>query len=423
MQDPIHSRLGRRLRPKGLWRHPGFLKLWSATTVSRFGSEVTLLALPLMAALVLDASPGQMGLLLAAMTAPFLLIGLLVGVWVDRVRRVPLLIYSDLARAALLAAVPVAWAAGWVNMGLLYAVALGVGALTVVFEVAYLSLLPGLIGRERLVEGNGKLEASRSLAQIGGPGLAGGLVGLLGAPLAVLFDAASYVVSAAFLLRLDAREEQKKGPQEAPSVGRVLREAGEGLRTVFAHPLLRPLVLCSATVNFSGLVFIAVYVLYMTDDLGLGPAAVGMVFSLGGLGALAGASLSGSASRRFGPGATMTGAMLLCGLSGMAIPLAVAVPAVALPLVLAAEFAQWLFLVIYRVVEASVRQKIVPDRLQGRVNATERFVVYGVIPLGALLGGFLGGSGGVRFALVAGMLGMLAASLWLLLSPVRSLRP
>lgn len=421
MRNSILSRLRGRLRPAGLWRHPGFLRLWAATTVSRFGSEVTFLALPLMAALLLDASPTQMGLLLAAFTAPFLLIGLLVGVWVDRVRRAPLLVSSDLARAALLIVVPAAWATGWLNMWLLYAVALGVGSLTVVFEVASLSLLPAMIGRDRLVEGNGRLEASRSLAQIGGPGLAGGLVGLLGAPLAVLLDAASYLVSAVFLLRLAAPEKPPKEPGIA-SPRHVLREAGEGLQTVFAHPLLRPLVLCSATNNFSGLVFFSVYVLYMTEDLGLGPTAVGLVFSLGGLGALMGSLVAGRASLRFGAGPTMVGAMLLCGLSGMAIPLAVAVPAVALPMVLAAEFGQWFFLVVYRVVEVSVRQTVTSDHLQGRVNATERFVVYGVIPLGALLGGALGEVAGVRVALVAGMLGMLAASLWLLFSPVRSMR-
>ena len=381
-----------------------------------------MLALPLLAALVLDATPAQMGLLLAAFTAPFLVIGLLVGVWVDRVRRAPLLVFSDLARAVLLAAVPVAWAAGWLNMGFVYAVALGVGALTVVFEVASLSLLPALIGREHLVEGNGKLEASRSLAQIGGPGLAGALVGLLGAPLAVLLDAASYVASAAFLKTLNAAHKLRTELDAPASPRHVLHEAGEGLRTVFAHPLLRPLVLCSATNSFSGLVFFAVYVLYMTEDLGLEATAVGLVFSLGGLGALLGSLVAGRASRGFGAGRTMAGAMVLCGISGMAIPLAVAAPAVALPMVLAAEFGQWFFLVVYRVVEVSVRQTITPDHLQGRVNATERFVVYGVIPLGALLGGFLGEAAGVRVALIAGMLGMLAASLWLLFSPVRSMR-
>ena len=415
MQDHTPS------RPGGLWQHPGFFKFWSALTVSRFGSEISALALPLLAALALNASPAQMGLLSAAATAPFLLIGLLVGVWVDRLRRGPLLVASDLARAALLVAVPVSWAAGWLNMSLLYAVALGVGALTVVFEVASMSLLPTLVGRGRLVEGNGKLEASRSLAQIGGPGIAGSLVSLLGAPVAVLLDAVSYLVSAAFLVRLQDPENSAARPANGPH--RASREIREGLRAVFSSPLLRPVVLCSATNSFSGFVFLSVYLLYLTEDLELGPTAVGLVFALGGVGALLGALIAETAARRFGGGKTMVSSIVLCGLSGMTIPLAVAVPAVALPMVLAAELAQWMFLVVYRIGEASMRQEVTPDRLLGRVNATERFVTYGAIPLGALLGGFLGQEIGVRAALMTGMAGMLLASSWLLFSPVRSWRP
>lgn len=419
MNKSILACLGGRFRPTGLWLHTGFLKLWAAQTISGFGSQVTILALPLLAALLLDASPTEMGILTAASTAPFLLIGLFVGVWVDRLRRRPLLIASDVARAALLAVVPAAWAAGLLSMRLLYVVALGTGALTVVFEVAYLSLLPSMVGRERLVEANGKLEASKSLAQIGGPGIAGGLVGLLGAPLAILVDAVSYVISAAFLVRLDV--------EEAPTVAQkglrqVRREIVEGLRLVFAGYLLRPLVLCSATVNLSGFVFLAVFVLYLSRNLALGPAVVGLVFALGGVGALLGSFVAEPAARWFGQGPAMAGAMVLCGFSGMAIPLAIVFPAVALPMVLAAEFAQWLFLVVYRVGEVSLRQRITPDSLLGRVNATERFVVYGAIPLGALLGGFLGEVIGVPLTLVTGTLGMLLASLWLLLSPVRSVR-
>jgi len=421
MHKSIHSFLGDRLRLAGLWLHPGFLKFWASETVSGFGSQVTIVALPLLAALRLDASPLQMGLLSAASTAPFLLIGLFVGVWVDRARKVPLLVASDVARAALLAVVPVAWAAGWLSMGLLYAVALGAGSLTVVFEVAALSLLPALVGRESLVEGNGKLEASRSLAQVGGPGTAGWMVGIFGAPLAVLLDAASYLVSAAFLARLRAPQEAPTPSEEEPR--RVMPDVAEGLRAVFSHRLLRPLVLCSATHNLFGFVFLSVYVLYLTDDLGLGPTTVGFVFALGGVGALLGAFTADPAARGFGAGPAMVGSMVLCGLWGLAIPFAVLFPAVALPLVLAAEFAQYLFLTIYRVGEVSARQRIAPDHLLGRVNATQRFLVYGAIPLGGLLGGALGEVIGVPMTLVVGMLGMLLASLWLLLSPVRSMRP
>lgn len=217
MNRSILARFGERFRPAGLWLHSGFLKLWAAETVSGFGSQVTIVALLLLAALVLDASPLQMGLLSAASTAPFLLIGLVVGVLVDRVRCVPLLVVSDVARAALLVVIPAAWMFGWLNMGLLYAVALITGAFTVVFEVAVMSLLPALVGRKGLVEGNGKLEASRSLAQVGGPGIAGWLVGLLGAPMTILLDAGSYLFSAVFLMRL--RVSKKLTPHLRKSAG------------------------------------------------------------------------------------------------------------------------------------------------------------------------------------------------------------
>lgn len=422
MHNSILARLSERVRPTGLWLHSGFRKFWAAETTSAIGSHVTIVALPLLAALTLDASPAQMGLLSAASTAPFLLIGLFVGVWVDRVRRSPLLIAADLTRAALLAVIPLAWFTGWLSMGLLYSVALGSGSLTVVFEVASLSLLPALVGRESLVEGNGKLEASRSLAQIGGPGIAGWLVGLVGAPLAILLDAVSYVVSAVFLTRM-----AKLSPEKMPTVSshearNVLKDAVEGLRTVFAHPLLRSLVLCSANINFFGFVFLSVYVLYLTRDLGLGPSAVGLVFALGGVGALLGALAANPAARRLGQGPAMAVSMVLCGLFGLAIPLAVVFPNVALPMVLTAEFAQWFFLVVYRVSEVSACQAATPDALLGRVNATQRFMVYGAIPLGGLLGGVLGEVISVPITLVVGMLGMLLASGWLFHPSVSSLR-
>ncbi len=420
MNKPIFARLVEQFRPTGLWLHSGFLKLWAAETVSGFGSQVTIVALPLLAALMLDASPLQMGLLSAAGTAPFLLIGLFVGVLVDRVRRVPLLVASDLARTALLALIPAAWMFGWLNMGLLYTVALTAGAFTVVFEVAAMSLMPTLVGRGRLAEGNGKLEASRSLAQVGGPGISGWMVGLVGAPLTVLFDTVSYLVSAAFLMRLRVLEKPpSSSPNEPPS---ALQGVSEGLRVVFSHRLLRPLVLCSMTHNFFGFVFLSVYVLYLADDLGLGPATVGLVFALGGIGALLGALAADPVSRRFGRGPAMAGSMVICGLFGLAIPLAVVVPAVALPMVLVAEFVQYLFLTVYRVGEVSARQTLTPDHLLGRVNATQRFLVYGAIPLGGLCGGFLGEVIGVPPTLVVGMLGMLLASLWLILSSVKSMQ-
>ncbi|HEU4370207.1 MAG TPA: MFS transporter [Methylomirabilota bacterium] len=400
-------------------RHPAFLKLWAASAMSDVGSQVSTLALPLIAALTLDATAWQMGLLSAAGSAPVLLVGLLTGVWVDRRRRQPVLIATDLGRAILLSTVPLASALGVLRIDLLYVVTLLVGTLTVLFGVAHMSFVPSLLERERLVEGNSKLEATTSVAQVAGPGLGGVLVGVLGAPLAVLVDALSFLGSALVIAKIRVSE---ASPVTAPGRAGVLAEIGEGLRVVRRQPILLVLAGCSATTALFGAMFLAVYVLYMTRDLGLGAAAIGLVFATGGLGALAGALGAAAAARRFGPGPAMLGAQLLFGLAGIAVPLAVLVPRVALALVVASEFAQWMTFVAYRVNALSVRQAITPDRLQGRVNATMRFLIGGAFPIGAVIGGALGGAIGVPLTLAVASLGTLLPCLWLLQSPVRRLR-
>jgi MFS family permease len=406
-------------RPAGLWRQPEFLKLWAASAISDIGSQITVVALPLIAALTLRATAWEMGLLSAAGSAPIVLVGLLAGVWVDRVRRRPMLIATDVGRAVLLLAIPLASVADGLRIELLYTVALLAGVLTVLFDVAYLSFLPSLVERDRLIEGNSKLEVTSSAAQVAGPGLGGVLVGTLGAAFAVLLDALSFVVSALFIAGIRVTE---ASPAAAGRRAGMIAEIGEGVQVVFTHPILRVLVGCSATSNLFGRMFLAVYVLYMTRDLGLGPVGVGLVFSTGGVGALVGALAAERVTRRFGPGPTMTWAQFLFGLTGLAVPLAVLVPRVALPMVLASEFGQWMAVTIYYVNVVSVRQALIPDRLLGRVNATTRFVGGGALPIGALIGGALGEVIGLPLTLVVAEFGMLLAFLWLFLSPVRALR-
>lgn len=408
-----------RERFTGLWRHAGFLKLWAASAISDIGSQVSALALSLIAALTLGATAWQMGLLSAAGSAPTLLVGLFAGVWVDRRRRQPVLIAADLGRATLLLTVPLASVVGVLRIEILYVVALLAGGLTVLFDVAHVSFVPSLVEREQLVDGNSKLGTTAAVAQVAGPGLGGVLVSLLGAPFTVLIDALSFVGSALFIARIRVAEPSPAGHGERSG---VLAEISEGLRVVFTQPVLRVLAGCSATTSLFGWMFLAVYVLYMTRDLGLSAVGVGLVLAAGGLGSLAGALVAEPAARRFGPGPTMIGAQLLFCLTGMAVPLAVLVPRVALPMVVAAEFAQWMTFLTYYVNAVSVRQAIIPDRLQGRVNATMRFVAGGAMPIGALLGGALGGVIGLPLTLVVAEFGMLLAFLWLLLSPVRALR-
>ena len=403
----------------GLWRQPDFLKLWLGQSVSLVGSEVTALALPLAAVLTLQATPIQMGLLTAAERAPFLLIGLPAGVWVDRRRRRPILIAADLARAGLLLSIPLAALAGLLRIEQLYLVALLAGALTVFFDVAALSFLPTLVGREQLLDGNSKLMASRSVAQIAGPGLAGLLVGLVSAPVAIAVDACSFLLSALSVGAIRPPEPPPARPARRPS---VRTEIGEGLRVVLGDPLLRALAAGSATTALFGYLYLAVYVLYMTRELGLPPALVGLVLGVGGVGALLGTLLAGSLTRRFGLGATIIWAQALVGLGSLLVPLAGLAPALALPLLLVSELVSWFMLPIRDINQTSLRQAITPDRLQGRVNATVRFLVWGCIPIGGLLGGALGEAIGLGPTLVLGSLGMLASIVWALVSPVAGLR-
>jgi len=383
------------------------------------GTQVSNLALPLIAALTLGATAWQMGLLAGAGSVPVLLIGLFAGVWVDRLRRRPVMIVADVARASLLLVVPLASLLGMLSIELLYAVTLLVGAFSVVFDVAFLAFIPSLVSARDLMDANSKLEATSSTAQVAGPGLGGLLVSALGAPFALLVDVLSFLGSAFFLVHTRAVEVGMVPLAERSS---VLAEIREGLAIVVRHPVLRALARCSATISLFNAIFMSVYVLYMTRDLDLGPVAVGFVFAAGGVGSLAGALIAGRAAGRHGPGPVMVYAVLAFGLGGLAVPLAILVPRVALPMVVAAEFAQWMAIVVYYVNAVSVRQAIATNRLQGRVHATMRFVARGAFPLGSVIGGGLGSTIGVPGTLIVAELGFLLAVVWLLLSPVRGLR-
>ena len=293
------------IRTGGLWGHRDFRRLWAGETVSLFGSEVTELALPLVAVLVLDAEAAQMGLLAAARFAPFLLVTLPAGAWVDRRRRRPVLIGSNLGRALLVGLVPLLAGLGLLRMGHLYAVAFAVGAFTVVFDVAYQSYLPSLVEREQLVEGNSKLQASASVARVGGPGLGGLLVQLVGAPRALLLDAGSYVVSAASLLAIRNREPAPVADRDGQPRARLRQEIGEGLAVTYRNPVLRSMAGLAATYNLFSQVIEALLVLYATRELGLSAGVIGLVISAGSIGALAGAALTGRLQRRLGVGPSL----------------------------------------------------------------------------------------------------------------------
>lgn len=406
----------RGLPANDLWRNRDFVRFWAGETVSLVGSQITALALPFMAVLVLDASPAQMGLLGALGFLPFLLVTLPAGAWIDRHDRRPVLIVANLGRGALLATIPIAALLGALRMEFLYLIAFAVGVLTVAFEVAYLAYVPTLVARERLTTANGRLLASASAAEMGGPGLAGLLISLIGAPLALAVDAVSYVVSAISLIGI-SRKERLPPPDK---LGRrdFIAEIREGLRITFGSPLLRAVAAEAATYNGLYQVIEVLVLLYFTRELGLDPATIGLLFAVGAVGALLGSLAAARLAERFGLGRAIVGSMVLgCG-APLLLPFAGGPPIVATVIIGASFFLGGFGVAVSNVHVVSIRQTATPDRLLGRMNASYRTVVYGVIPLGALVGGVLGELIGLRTTLAVAAVGLVFAPFWVLRSPI-----
>jgi MFS family permease len=402
----------------GLWRHADFLKLWSAETVSRFGSEITGLALPLLAVIVLHATAFQVSALVVIEFLPFILFAIPAGVWVDRLRRRPILVAADLGRAVLLGSIPVAHFLGALHLGQLYVVGFAVGICTVFFDVSYMSYLPSLVARNQLVEGNSKLEISRSGSQLAGPGTAGGLVGAIGAPAAILFDAASFLVSAVFLFAIRKPEPLPAREEGAPRPS-MLREAREGLGYVLGNRYLRAISMATGTFNFFGNVTWAILIVYAVRELHMSPALIGIVFSVASVGSLLAAFSTNRISARIGVGSTILWAAVLASGAGFFYPLAPQGSPV--PFFVAGAMLGGFGNVAYNVTQGSFRQAICPERMQGRMNAVIRLLVWGTIPLGALLGGGLATWIGLRAAIWAGASGAALSFLPILFSPVRSI--
>jgi MFS family permease len=405
-------------RLSGLLRHPDFLKLWTGQSVSLFGSQVTRLALPFTAILTLHATPAQMGILGAVQLAPFLLLGLFVGVWVDRLHRRPILIAADIGRALLLSAIPVMALTHTLRIEYMFLVGFMLGTLELFFDVAYMSFLPSLIERQQLVDGNSMLQMSDSVAQVAGPGLGGALVQVLTAPLAILVDALTFLVSAISIVAIGAREEAVQADERR----NVWSELREGLRLVIGNPLLRAIGGCTATLNLFANALFTVYMLYCTGTLGLKPAVIGAIFAVGGLSTVAGTLLASRAAARFGVGPMLIASPFVIGLASLLIPLAGGPPLVAILLLIAAQVLFGIGRPIFDINQLSLRQAITPARLQGRVNASMLFIIWGVIPIGSLLGGLLGTTIGLRPTLTVGAIGMSLAFIWVLFSPIRGLR-
>jgi MFS family permease len=402
----------------GLWRHPDFIKLWSAETVSQFGTQVSQLALPLAAIDVLDASAFEVAALTTVEFLPFLLVSLPAGVWVDRLPRRPILIAADLARAAFLASIPIAYFLDALTIWQLYAVGFSVGIATVFFDVAYQSYLPALVERTQIIDGNAKLEISRSAAQFGGPGVAGVLIGWLKAPAAILIDAISFLGSAIFLLAIRKTETSR---QEREPRRKMRVELKEGLSYVLRHPYLKNIAACTALFNFFGTMGFAVILVFARRELELSPQAIGLAFMFGNVGPLLAAFTANRVSARLGVGRTIILSSVIGGPMLLLVPFAPhgnAALTVLVPAFLVGGFTG----VIYNIAQVSLRQAITPERIQGRMNSVMRFIVYGTIPVGSLTGGALASQIGLKETLIVSGIGCCLPFLPVLFSPVRSVR-
>jgi MFS family permease len=406
---------GRPARRPSLIRHRDFVNLWSAETISMFGTQVTLLAIPLVAAQILNVSPFEFGLLTTIEFLPFLLFALPAGVWVDRLRRKPILVVADLIRGGLLASIPLAYALDALTMEQLYLVGFGTGVCTVFFDVAYQSYLPSLVDRASLVEGNSKLEVSRSGAQLAGPGLAGVLVGAITAPYAILADAVSFVASALFLVRIRV-EEVLPERDEKPS---MRRELAEGLRYLLGHRFWRPIAMSVAISNFFSTLAFSIFLVYVVRELELSAQVIGVVLAVSNVGWVAGAVGASRVSDQLGVGPTLVAAPLLFGPGLLLIP--AAPQSQPIPFIVAGLILATFGGIVFNVTGLSFQQAVVPDRMLGRLNATRRFIVWGVIPLGSLTGGVLASQIGLRETLWVGAIGGCLSVLPLALSAVRTI--
>lgn len=395
-----------------LWSHRDFLNVWAAETVSVFGSQFYMLAMPLAAVIILDATAYEMGILFAVEMLPFLLFGLFAGVLADRRGRRSIMIICDFGRAAALAAVPIAWYFDVLTWPVMYAVAFVAGAFTAFFDIAYQAYLPVLVKRSELVDANSKLEASRASSQVAGPSIAGVVVDAIGAPLAMVANSISFLGSALFLLRVKKKEEVVR----AENGKSVLAEIKEGVHIVLHNKMLRGIAGCTATANIFGSMTGALMMLFLEDSLELSAGWIGAIFAVGSLGAVLGAVVSARVVAAIGVGKTIVFSALVAGFPLMLMTLAY--PENALLVMMPLLFVGGIMNIMYNVNQVSLRQSITPDALQGKMNATMRFIVWGVFPLGGLLGGMMGEALGLRTTILISGIGTLASVAFVLFSPV-----
>jgi MFS family permease len=404
-----------------LLRDPDFLKLWTGQTISAFGTQVTILAVPILAAVALKVSPFEFGLLATTEFLPVVVLSLPAGVWVDRLRRRPILIWGDLGRAISLLSIPIAFALNGLTIWQLYAVVFVNGCLTVFFDVAYQSYLPSIVARDHLVDGNAKLELTRAASQRLGPGLAGVLIGIFTAPFAILLDAISYAVSAVFvssIRRAEARppvHDAANGPR--PS---IRSEVAIGLRYVAGQRVLQALALTVALSYLFETIADSILILYLVTERQFSPALIGLAFTLGSIGVITGALVTSRLTRILGVGPVIVLSAMAGGLSWL--PVAIVPDSLLFVGLTTTIVALSFFGMAWNVNAMSLRQAITPAGMRGRMNATMRFISWGTIPVGYTIGGFLGGVIGLHNTIWVGALGAILSFVPVALSPIRHIR-
>jgi MFS family permease len=405
------------LIPTLLHRAP-FRNFWLGQSISVLGDQVTLLAIPIVAVLVLHAQPAEMGLLTAAGLLPHLLFSLPAGVWLDRVaRRRRLMILVDLARAALIATIPLAFMFNVLSLEQLFVVTFLVGALAVAFDISWQTLFVSVTPREDFVQANSLLNGSRSLAYVAGPSAGGVLIQVLGAPLTMLVDGLSYVASAFFLGRVQAEE-----PPVDPVRQSIRVQLVTGLRFIGLDPIMRPTLLSVATCNLFNFGFAALFILYVTTHLNVEPGLLGLALGSGAVGGVLGAIVAARIGRRIGLGPAYALGLFLFPASLIAIPLVTGDLAIVLAMLFATEFGAGFGVMILDINAGTLIQARTPDAIRGRVTGAWRFINYGVRPIGALMGGLLGAAIGVRETLILVTIASLSGLLFLIRTPVLKLR-
>lgn len=409
---------------QSLWRHRDFNKLWLGQGISSVGSQVTLLALPLTAVLYLHASTAQVGLLSAAGLLAYSGPSLLFGVLADRMRRRPLMIAADMGRTAVIGLIPVLAWTKTLSMPVMYAVALTQGCLSVIFDIAYRSYLPGLIGKDALLTGNSRLQGTASVAQVAGPGVAGTLMELLGPPFALLVDAGSFVASWASLLWIRAPESapERKPPGAGRSVRAIVSEVRAGLRFIYASPVLRAVAGSASIFNFFSQLQITLFLVYAPRVEHISAGGVGLIFVCLGLGGVTASFTVRRHITRFGYGPMLLTGYALGAAAVLSIGLVPGSRTAATAIFTVVYFICGYGLVTANIGMTTLRQIVTPESLQGRVNASFRFAIMALMPFSALLAGLLGEQLGLRQALFVCSAGMPISVIWICMSPVRKVR-